>query len=146
LDKSSFKVTCKTCHRYEIVTQLPTIDDWRCSLCSAREDGVKRPLRQLTTCGTCNQVYDSKEDCPNCGFEPKTKEYRMGKLGDWGKEPKVNENVRDAVEKGETILRKRVREKIEQNEERQINIEKLLIEQNKILKSLLKIEKRERHR
>ena len=123
------------CQRYEIVNSLPTIDEWRCSLCST-EDGVVR-VQQFTKCGTCSQVYNSKESCPNCEVFPKTKEYRMGKLGNWGKEPVVKENVKDAVEKGERILKNRVRNELEERTRRDKNIEKLLIEQNKLLRKLV---------
>ena len=94
-------------------------------------------VQQFTKCGTCNQVFNSKESCPNCEVYPRTKEYRIGKLGNWGAEPKVSENVKDAVEKGERILKNRVRKEIEERERRDKNIEKLLIEQNKLLKKLV---------
>jgi hypothetical protein len=63
----------------------------------------------------------------------------MGKIGDWGKEPTVKENVVDAVEKGERILKNRVREELEAKEKREKNIERLLIEQNRLLKKLVKV-------
>ena len=131
----SYKLTCKSCNRYEIVERLPTINEWRCTLCSTK-DGVVR-VQQFTKCGTCSQVYSSKENCPNCETFPKTKEYRIGKLGNWGAEPVVKENVKDAVEKGERILKNRVRNELEERTRRDKNIEKLLIEQNKLLKKLV---------
>lgn len=61
----------------------------------------------------------------------------MGKLGNWGSEPVVKENVKDAVEKGERILKNRVRNELEERTRRDKNIEKLLIEQNKLLRKLV---------
>ena len=59
----------------------------------------------------------------------------MGKIGEYP-ELKITEHAKDAVEQGETILRKRVRSAIEEKEARDKHIEELLVEQNSLLKKL----------
>jgi hypothetical protein len=143
LASQKFKITCNTCQRYEYCDYAPSqeqYDEWRCSLCSPRTDGVKRPLVRVTICGQCNQSYDSKEDCPNCGPEIKTTKIKYGKIGDWP-ETRVTENARQAVESGETILRNRIRNVQEEKAEREKLTLKLLQEQTKLLKKLVRMEK-----
>lgn len=65
----------------------------------------------------------------------------MGKIGDYP-ESNVKENALDSVEKGERILRNRVKEEIEAKEKRERNIEALLVEQTKLLKKLVRMEKK----
>ncbi len=129
------KVICKRCGFYEISESEPLVDEWSCPLCSPRKDGVIRPQISLIVCGKCNQTYSAKEDCPNCGIETHTRTYRMGKIGEYP-ELKITEHAKDAVEQGETILRKRVRSAIEEKEARDKHIEELLVEQNSLLKKL----------
>lgn len=59
----------------------------------------------------------------------------MGKIGDYP-ESKITEHAKDAVEQGETILRNRVRDAIEEKAVREKHIEALLVEQNSLLKKL----------
>ena len=141
---SQYKIVCNKCQHQEYWDSAPTqdqYDDWRCSLCSPRLDGVKRPLVRVTICGRCNQSYDSKEDCPNCGPEIKTTKIKYGNIGDWP-ETRVTENARQAVESGETILRNRIRNEQEEKADREKNIEKLLLKQTKLLEKLVRMEKK----
>jgi hypothetical protein len=136
--QNTYKVVCSKCGHYAYTENLPhSISDWDCPLCHTPKGTVR--IQNFTKCGTCSQVFNSNESCPNCEKEPRTREYRMGKIGDWGKEPTVKENVVDAVEKGERILKNRVREELEAKEKREKNIERLLIEQNRLLKKLVKV-------
>ena len=130
-----YTIICQKCGHYEISELEPEIDDWECSLCSPRKDGAIRPLLSVTVCGKCQQTYDSKLDCPNCGPETHTRTYRMGKIGEYP-ESSLTEHAKDAVEQGETILRNRVRDAIEDKARREKNIEALLVEQNSLLKKL----------
>ncbi|MGY5152402.1 MAG: hypothetical protein ACW9XA_09050 [Candidatus Nitrosopumilus sp. bin_6a] len=138
-------IICQKCGHYEVSGEIPDPDDWECSLCSPRKDGVIRPLLSVTVCGKCQQTYDSKLDCPNCGPETHTRTYRMGKIGEYP-ESSIQEHAKDAVEQGETILRNRVRDAIEEKARREKNIEALLVEQNNLLKKLTQTKRAVRQR
>ena len=144
MSSHSYKVICQKCNRYEYHESMPTqeeYDDWQCTLCSPRKDGVIRPKVSLIVCGKCSQTFPAGEDCPNCGPIIKTKTYTMGNIGN-PKTATVTEHAMDSVEKGERILKNRVRQEIEAKERRDKNIEALLIEQTKLLKKLVRMEKK----
>ena len=141
---SQYKIVCNQCGRYEYCDYAPSqeqYDDWQCTMCGPRKDGVVRPRINLVVCGKCSQTFPLGEDCDNCGPEIKTTTYRWGKIGNLT-ESNVSENAIDATEKGETILRNRVRQEIEAKEEREKNIEKLLLKQTKLLEKLVRMEKK----
>ena len=120
MSSHSYKVICTNCGHYEYQDSMPQeseYDDFFCKLCSRRPDGVIRPKVSLIVCGKCNQTYAAGEDCPNCGPEIKTKTYTMGNIGN-PKTATVTEHAMDSVEKGERILKNRVRQEIEAKEKR----------------------------
>jgi len=140
---SSSKVICKKCGHFELVDSIPEYEAYSCPLCTQTPGKMK--LLRITHCGTCSQSYESNGSCPQCSI---LDDYNVSKFrvttdpnNEWIGDRVITEDATIAVEKGERILRERVRDKIQEKEDRDNNIERLLIEQNKILSQLVDKEK-----
>lgn len=139
---SSGKVICKKCGHFEQVESIPDYDSWSCPLCT--QDPKKRKILKITNCGTCSQSYESAGSCPICQT---LDDYNVSKFrittdpnNEWTGNRVITEDATLAVERGERILEERIRDEIQMKEYREQHIEELLVEQNKILAHLAKLE------
>ena len=132
------KVICKRCGHYEWLDQEPDYDEWKCTLCTPRKGAIRR--LKIIQCSVCNQSYESDSDCPVCSEKNEIPvssfQITSDPHGAWKKAKKPIDALLE-VEKGETILRNRVRDHINEKERREANVEKLLIQQNELLTRLL---------
>ena len=140
-----FKIICKLCGHWIKVDKASmekyeaNPDDYKCELCYQNPKGPFG-LRQLVACANCNQTFLSTSSC-ECPIPQSSIKMWMDPKGVWIKKSRHKD---DNPSYDQATMRKfnsKVRNKRLEAEERSINIEKQLIETNKLLRKLLKGDK-----
>jgi len=140
-EDDTYKVICSQCQHFIRVDEKTKNklelkpESFKCELCYTEEGQPRRLLRFLTNCAKCGQTFGSETNC-ECLIEASAIKVVYDPKNVWMKKD-WNDDIKGYNSKTQRNFNNRVRNKKVEAEERQVRVDKNLIEMVGLLKKLV---------
>ena len=141
-DATTWRFTCKQCEHFMLVSPDAKkkfendSESLHCELCYTEPGQPKRLTRSLIHCGNCNQTFDSKGSC-SCPIETSSIKVVFDPDHKWISDKRWNSNPESYNAKTTRDYNLKTRNRKVEAEERQIRVDKNLIEMVKLMKKMV---------